>query len=163
LDNVGLGGIGKGLFGGDDGKKKSPATSPAAEPAAPSRPAADMIRELPPDAKQGLAGIIQSALAAAMESGILGGGGKAGGSNPLFACFGNLLGGGSKSSKSNATMSANEGEVSAGQAAPTMNMADIKTPDALFKFITSNPTVQTLVISGVQSFLAKFMQGGAAH
>jgi len=168
LDNVGLGGIGKSLFGGDDDKKKSPATSPTepaapSKPPAPSRPASDIIRELPPDAKQGLTGIIQSAITAAMESGILGGGGKAGGSNPLFACFGNLLGGGSKASKSNTTMSANDGEASATQVAPTMSMEDIKTPDALFKFITSNPTVKTFVISGVQNFLSKFMQGGAAH
>lgn len=167
LDDMGLGGIGKALSGGgdSDNKPKTPtsdSTTPS-KPPAPSRPAADVIRELPAESKQGLVGIIEGAIKMAMDSGILGGGDQKGGPS-LLACFGNLLkGGGNRSTNANSTQAQNSGEAAASltQIGESMTMDDIKTPDGLFQFITGNPAVKTFVISGVQSFLAKFLQGAA--
>lgn len=171
LDNMGLGGLGKKVFGGGGKKADEPPASPDGpapsmppsdpKPAPPApRPASDVIRELNLGDKQGLIGILQNVIAMAF-SGQLDG---KGGGNPLFACFGNLLkGGGDKSRTANSTnAAAPDGQMTQGSGPGGMTMEDIKTPEALFKFITTNPAVKTMLISGVQSFLAKAMQGGQA-
>ncbi|OQR77777.1 hypothetical protein BIW11_06851 [Tropilaelaps mercedesae] len=161
LDNIGLGGLGKKMFGGGGKKQEAPPESPdgPAPPAPPPpRPASDVIRELNVGDKQGLIGVLQNVIASAL-SGDMDGKGGAGG-NPLFACFGNLLkGGGDKSRNAHTTNAPAGSETQATSAQGKFSLEDVKTPEALFKFITSNPALKTMVISGVQTFLAKALQG----
>lgn len=159
LDNMGLGGLGKKVFGGGKKAEEPPASPDGPAPPAPMpppapRPASDVIRELNLGDKQGLFGVLQGVLASALSGDM-----DAQGGNPLFACFGNLLkgGGGDKSRTAHSTNAAQTD----GAAPGPVSMADIKTPEALFNYITTNPTVKTMVISGVQTFLAKVMQGQA--
>lgn len=165
LDNIGLGGLGKKVFGGGGKKQEAPPESPdglAPPPPPAPRPASDVIRELNIGDKQGLIGVLQSVISSALSGDLDGKSGTGG--NPLFACFGNLLKGGGDKSRTAHTTSASAGgtEAEASSAQGNFSIDDIKTPEALFKYITSNPAIKTVLISGIQTFLANTLQGQTA-
>ncbi|XP_022694719.1 uncharacterized protein LOC111263672 isoform X2 [Varroa jacobsoni] len=181
LDNIGLGGLGKKVFGGGGKKQEAPPESPdglAPPPPPAPRPASDVIRELNIGDKQGLIGVLQSVISSALSGDLDGKSGTGGNllrrngqlslkalaNSALFACFGNLLKGGGDKSRTAHTTSASAGgtEAEASSAQGNFSIDDIKTPEALFKYITSNPAIKTVLISGIQTFLANTLQGQTA-